>query len=100
MIYLSLDLLARRDKYIAERNQSRQSHDEANQNNEVDLENLESLIAPKKDQDSNENSKEENQDIPELEQVDDKELIEVKINNQQVDKSSIFSQKNHSESSI
>lgn len=68
---------------------------------------MEDIIAPKTDQSSEEKSKEEEdkakeeeEEIPELEQVEENELIEVKINNQLEDKSSIFSQKNESESSI
>lgn len=38
------------------------------------------------------------QEIPDLEQVEENELIEIKINNHE-DKSSIFSQKNNSEPS-
>ena len=87
-------MLARRDRYHAERNQSRLSESETpteplSQTEDLDLENLENVIAPKKD----EEDKTELDEVPELENVDESELIEVKINNQSNDTSSIFSQK-------
>ncbi|CAF0802417.1 unnamed protein product [Brachionus calyciflorus] len=91
------DLLARRDRYISERNQSRELDEnqqledkETQDTKDVDLENFEDIIAPKTDEAT---SKVDIEEIPDLENVDESELIEVKINNQVNDNSSIFSQK-------